>query len=133
MRRKIESLARIERLRRRMHELAKWRLQLVAQERERLVTAHAEMVEALGEGLMAFGPASVAGTRRVRGIEQELARTDIVEKTLEKRTLDEGRLAKLADQRLEAAREVWQGELDRCGLEELIEASLKSVPGSRKP
>jgi hypothetical protein len=69
----------------------------------------------------------------VRGIEQDLARADIVEKALEKHTLDEGRLAKLADQRLEAAREVWQGELDRRGLEELIEASLRPPPGPRKP
>ena len=133
MRRKIESLARIERLRRRMHELAKWRLQLVTQERERLETAREEMIEALGEGLLSFGPAAAAGTRRVRGIEQQLARADVIEKSLEQRTLDEGRLAKLADRRLEAARDVWQGELDKRGLEELIEASLARNTGPHKP
>lgn len=133
MRKKIENLARIERLRKRMHELAQWRLAQVAQEREKLAAAHAEMIEALGEGLMAFGPTAVAGTRRVRGIERELARADIVEKTLEKRTLDEGQLAKLADQRLEAARDAWQGQLDRRKLEELIEASLSPISGPHKP
>jgi hypothetical protein len=129
----MESLARIERLRRRMHELAKWRLQLLAQERERLTTAHEEMIQALGEGLLAFGPAAAAGSRRVRGIEQELARAEVVEKTLEQRSLDAGRLAKLADLRLEAARGVWEDALERRGLEELIEASIANPQASRKP
>ena len=61
MRRKIERLERIERLRKRLHELSAWRLAVVTQEREKLATAHAEMVEALGDGLMAYGPASAAG------------------------------------------------------------------------
>ena len=133
MRRKIERLERIERLRKRLHELSAWRLAVATQEREKLTTAHGEMIAALGEGLMAYGPASAAGARRVRAIERELAVADVVEKDLEKRTLDDGRLAKLADRYLAAARGEWREGQDRRSLEELIEATVAADPASRKP
>ncbi len=133
MRRKIERLERIERLRKRLHELSAWRLAVATQEREKLTTAHGEMIAALGEGLMAYGPASAAGARRVRAIERELAVADVIEKDLEKRTLDDGRLAKLADRYLAAARGEWREGQDRRSLEELIEATVAADPASRKP
>jgi len=132
LRHKIETLARIERLRKRMHEMAQWRLAVVVAEREKLSSAHAEMIEALGDGLMAFGPASVAGTRRLRGIEREMALADVTEKDLEQRTLEEGRLAKLADRCLGAAREALRGQVERRSLEELIEATLRCGSGPHK-
>lgn len=133
MQAKIKRMERIERLRRRMHEMAAWRLTLAVQEREKLAAAHAEMIEALGEGLMAFGPASVAGTRRVRSIERQLALAEAEEKLLEKRALDDGRLAKLADRSLGAAREARRDDLERRSLEDLIDATLASGSASRKP
>jgi hypothetical protein len=133
MRRKIERLERIERLRKRLHELSAWRLAVVSQEREKLAAAHAEMIEALGDGIMAYGPASLAGTRRVRAIEREMAVADVIEKKLEKRALDDGRLAKLADRYLGAARGEWREGQERRSLEELIEATIAADPASRKP
>jgi len=131
--RKVERLQRIERLRKRLHEMSAWRLARLQWEREKLTTAHAEMIEALGEGLMAYGPLSQAGTRRLRSIEREIAVAGIVEKDLEQRTLDDGRLAKLADRFLTAAREARRDDLARRSLEELIEATLAPRSGSRKP
>ena len=133
MRRKIERLERIERLRKRLHELSAWRLAVVTQEREKLAATHAEMIEALGDGLMAYGPVSAAGTRRVRAIERELAVAGVIEKNLEKRALDDGRLAKLADRYLDAARDEWREGQERRSLEELIEATVAADPASRKP
>ena len=133
MRQKIETLARIERLRRRMHELAQWRLARVARERETLVAAHAQMIAALCDGLMAYGPPAAAGSRRVRAMELELARVNVVEKDMEQHTLDEGRLAKLADISLAAARGTWRDQVDRRSLEELIEVSVIQGSGPRKP
>jgi hypothetical protein len=131
--RRVERLQRIERLRKRLHEMSAWRLAQLQWEREKLTTAHAEMIEALGEGLMAYGPLSQAGTRRLRSIEREIAVAGIVEKDLEQRTLDDGRLAKLADRFLTAAREARRDDLARRSLEELIEATLAPRSGSRKP
>jgi hypothetical protein len=132
-RRKVEQLQRIERLRKRLHELSAWRLALVQQEREKLATAHAEMLDALGDGLMAYGPASAAGTRRVRSIEREMALANTVEKTLESRALADGRLAKLAEGSLDSARETFRDQMERRSLEELIEATVASDTASRKP
>jgi len=56
----------------------------------------------------------------------------VVEKTLEQRTLDEGRQAKLANRVLAAAREDLREATERRSLEELIEATLKRPSASRK-
>ena len=133
MRRIIEQAARIEKLRRRLHEISAWRLAKVAQEREELIAAHAGMIEALGDGLMAYGPASLAGARRVRRIERELAVARVIEQDLAQRALDDGRLAKLAEGHLEALREARRTHDDRRSLEDLIEATLSAGTGPRKP
>jgi hypothetical protein len=132
LRRKIERLMRIERLRKQMHEMSTWRLAVVAQEREKLAASHAEMLEALGVGLMAFGPLAAAGTRRVRAIERELTAADLVEKEMGQRVLEAGRLAKLADRSLGAARGAWREKNERSVLEELIDVSVAADPASRK-
>jgi len=132
-RRKVEQLQRIERLRKQLHELSAWRLALVQREREKLAAAHAEMIDALGDGLMAYGPVSAAGTRRVRAIETEMALADTIEKKLEQRALADGRLAKLAEGSLDTAREAFRDQMERRSLEELIDATVASDTASRKP
>ena len=132
MRRKIERLKRIERLRKQMHEISTWRLSVVAYEREKLTASHAAMLEALGEGLMAFGAPAMAGTRKVRAIEREMKVADLVEKDLEARALEAGRLARLADRSLGAARDAWRDKMDRSSLQELIDASVAADTASRK-
>jgi hypothetical protein len=130
---KIERLVRIERLKKRMHEIAVWRQAAATQEKDKLNAAHAEMIEAMGDGLMAYGPPAAIGARKVRGIERQLARVEAVEKHLTERALEEGRLAKLADRWLDSARDARREVLDRRSLEELVEATLKPDSGSRKP
>jgi hypothetical protein len=130
---KIQQLQRIERLRRRLQEMSAWQLARVQWERERLAATHAEMIEALSDGFMSYGPVSMAGTRRVRSIEREIAIADAIGKDMEKRALEDGRLAKLADRRLAAVREDWREVSERRSLEELIEATIVAVSASRKP
>jgi hypothetical protein len=132
VRRKIERLAKIERLRKRLHEMSAWRLARVQYERKKLSVAHAEMMEALGGDFIAYGPLSQVATRRVRTLESEMAVAHVVEKTLEQRTLDEGRQAKLANRVLAAAREDLREVTERRSLEELIEATIKPPSASRK-
>jgi len=136
VKRTIDQLKRIERIRKRLADLSAWRLARLTHEREKLETTHAEMLSALGEGLMAFGPPSVAGTRRVRALEQEMAATQVYEKLLAARALDDGRLAKLAEGRLDTVQAAWRETLDRKSLEELIDATVRGTDndtGSRKP
>jgi hypothetical protein len=133
VREKLQQLQRIERLRRRLHEMSAWQLARVQWEREKLAANHAEMIEALSEGFMSYGPLSMAGTRRVRSIEREIAIAAAIERDMEKRALEDGRLAKLADRRLAAVREVWREAGERRSLEDLIEATIAVVSASRKP
>lgn len=126
----IDKLQRIERLRKRMADLSAWRLAALTFERSKLESAHEEMLNALGEGLMAYGPPSAAGNRRVRALERELAASEVMAKALAQRALDDGRLAKLAEGRLDTVREAWRETQERKSLEELIDATVK---GSRKP
>ena len=130
MKRAIDRLQRIERLRKRMADLSAWRLATLTFERNKLEIAHDEMLNALGEGLMAYGPPSAAGNRRVRALERQLAASEPTAKALAQRALDDGRLAKLAEGRLDTVRAAWRDTQERKSLEELIEATLK---GSRKP
>jgi hypothetical protein len=132
VKRTIDQLKRIERIRKRLADLSAWRLARLAHEREKLETTHEEMLNALGEGLMAFGAPSVAGTRRVRALELEMLAAHVRHKDLAARALDDGRLAKLAQGRLDTVRAAWQDTLDRKSLEELIDATIKPS-GSRKP
>ena len=131
MKRTIDTLQRIERLRKRLADLSAWRLAKVIHERDKLEVAHGEMLNALGDGLMAWGPPSAAGNRRVRALERELAATGQIEKDLARRALDDGRLAKLAEGRLDAVSAEWREAQERKSLEELIEATVKAS-GSRK-
>jgi hypothetical protein len=126
----VDKLQRIERLRKHMADLSAWRLARMTYERGKLEQAHEDMLNALGEGLMAWGPPSAAGNRRVRMLERELAAGEDVAKDLARRALDDGRLAKLAEERLGTVREAWRETQARKSLEELIEATVK---GSRKP
>jgi hypothetical protein len=131
--RRIGRLQRIEKLRRQLHEASSWKLAALTQEREKLAAAHAQMIEALGEGLMAYGPASAAGARRVRRIELELQIAGKLEKDLEAHTLAQGRMAKLAEGSLDVARAKYRDGRERRSLEELIDATVAVAPVSRKP
>lgn len=132
MKRTIDNLQRIERLRKRLADLSAWRLAKLTHERAKLEAAHDDMLNALGDGLMAWGPPSAAGNRRVRSLEREMAATDESVKDFARRALDDGRLAKLADMRLDAVRAEWREAQERKSLEELIEATVRAS-GPRKP
>lgn len=132
MKSKVEQLKRIERLRKRLHELSTWKHSMMAQERDKLASAHAAMVTALGDGIMSYGELSVAGTRRVRQIERELAVASALTRELESRALADGRMAKLAESSLDTARETWRDASERKSLLDLIDASVASGTGSRK-
>ena len=128
MKRRLERLARIERLAQRLSEMAQWRLAEVAREREALTVAHTEMIAALGEGWMAFGPLAIAGTRRIRAIEGELRRTEAEERNLMRQALVEARRAKLAQRVVADADAEAQGAVERRDLENLIERAVGTGP-----
>lgn len=134
MKSKVDKLKRIEALQKRMHDLSRWRLASLARERDALTEAHTQMLQALGEGLMSFGGAAAAGTRRIRSLELEMARADQTYQTQVKETFDRGVRSKTAERALDSAKAEHRQELEKKSLSELIEWSLQSKDSaSRKP
>jgi hypothetical protein len=130
---KLDKLKRIERTQRRLHDLSQWKLTTLTRERDDLVQTHEAMLAAISEGLLSFGGAAAAGSRRIRALEVELNLARIVHATQAKRTLEHGARSRLADRVVEAAAARHRAESEQRGLEELIAWTVRAAAsGPRK-
>ena len=133
MKKKLDKMERIERLQRRLHDLSVWRLAALGRERDKLASAHVEMLDALGSGLLAFGQPAAAGTRRIRALEVEIAVANRGYDEQAKRSFEHGVRSKLADRAREAAAAEFRADVEKRTLSELIDWSLRQPnSGSRK-
>jgi hypothetical protein len=131
---KLDKLKRIERLQKRMHELSRWKLTHMANERERLTQAHSEMINALGEGLLSFGGAASAATLRIRSIEVEMKAAEAAEKAQANHAFEQGMRSRAAERAVKSTSDKHESEVHNKNLAELIEQSLSArFPGSGKP
>ena len=134
MKNKLDKLKRIERLQRRMHDLSSWKLTHMTREREKLGQAHGEMITALGEGLLSFGGAAAAATRRIRAIEVEMTAADAAQAEQARHTLEQGLRYRAAERAVESISVKHRSDIQNKSLAELIEQSLQRPPsGTRKP
>lgn len=134
MKSRLDKLKRIERLQKQLHDLSVWKLSNLAEQRDKLAVAHVEMIQALGEGLLAFGGAAAAATRRIRSLEVEMTETNAAHAAQAKQAFAQGARSKLAEQVVGRARAEYRRETEKKSLAELIEQSVQSsVTGSRKP
>jgi len=130
---RLDKLKRIERLQKRLHDLSIWRLTALARQKDKLAGAHGEMLDALRDGLMAYGGPAAAGTRRIRGLEVEMAAAQINFDAHAEETRDHGVRSRLADRAVDAAAVQYRREVEKKGLAELIEWTLQAAAsGSRK-
>jgi len=134
MKSRLEKLKRIERLQKQLHDLSRWKLTHLAEQREKLATTHVEMIKALGEGLLSFGGAASAATRRIRSLELEMSATEAEHAAQAKQTFAQGARSKMAEHVVERAEAVYQREAEKRTLNELIEQSVqRSHTGPHKP
>ncbi len=132
MKSKLEKLRRIERLQKRMHELSRWKLTRMTNEQERLDQARAEMIAALGEGLLSFGGAASAATRRIRALEIEIS-AEAARMAQARHALEQGLRSRAAERAVQTTSAERETELRKRSLAELIEQSIQSSSASRKP
>jgi hypothetical protein len=132
---KLEKMKRIERLQKRIHEFSTWKASRLALKREELVGAHAEMIAALGEGLLSFGGAASAATRRIRALEVEEREAKAAHEAQSRKALEHGMRARAAERALQSTAAAARAETEKRSLEELIEQSQQRPDGSvpRKP
>jgi hypothetical protein len=131
LKRKLERLKRIERLQKRIHELSTWKLSKLAARKEQLDIAHVEMIAALGEGLLSFGGAASAATRRIRALEVEKQEANDAHEAEQRQSFELGMRARAAGRAVQATAAEARAEADKKSLETLIEQSLRadgSVP-----
>lgn len=134
MKTRLDKLTRIDKLQRRLHDLSLWRLIALGRARDRLTSAHLEMLDAVGTELFAFGGPAAAATRRIRALEREIAVAQAGYAEQAKRALDHGVRSRVADVAREAAAAQYRADAERRNLAELIDWSLRQAhPGSRKP
>lgn len=133
MKKRLDKLRRIDRLQRRLHDQSVWRLASLGQQRDLLTSAHLEMLDAMGSGLLAFGPPAAAATRRIRALEVEIAAAQSGYDEQAKRSLEQGVRSRLADRAREAAAAELRTDLEKRTLSELIEWSVQqAISASRK-
>lgn len=129
MRKRLEKLKRIERLQKHIHELSTWKVARLAAKRTQLADAHLEMIVALGDGLLSFGGAASAATRRIRAIEVETGEISAAHDAQVLQSQEFGMRAHAAKRAVQSTDAKVRAEADKKSLETLIEQSLRS-PGS---
>jgi hypothetical protein len=130
----LEKLKRIARLQKRLHELSSWRLGVLNRRCDDLAGDRFEMLEALGDGWMAFGAPAAAGTRRVRALEVDLAaaRADCDARAAEAR--EQGARLRQSERAVAAAAARCRAATERRDLAASIEGTLHRRPSvPRKP
>jgi len=130
MKRRLETLARIGKLRKQLHELASWRLAQIGQRRDGLVEDERAMWEAMGEGLSAYGATAEAAMRRIRRVEAEIAAAEAAYAAQSRQALKEGARAKLAERAHDELDAKYRDQSERKALAELIEHALGKPPSS---
>lgn len=130
MKRRLESLARIGRLQKQLHELATWRLAQIGRRRDGLVDDERAMWEAMGEGLSAYGAPAEAAMRRIRRIEAEIAAAEAAYAAQSRHAFKEGARAKLAERAHDGLEAKYRDQIERKALAELIEHALGKPPSS---
>jgi len=130
MKKRLESLEKIERVQRQMHELAVWRLTALARERDDLAENHLGMLEAMQSGVAAYGAPAAAAMRRIRLLEKEIAAAAAEYEVQTRRALDQGTRAKLADRARESVDARYRDQKQRKDLADLIERSLRNPKSS---
>ncbi len=115
-----------------MRDLAVWRLAAMDRDERALAEAHREMIEAMHEGLLAFGGPSAAGNRRVRAIEVEMAAAQVRREAQAAHALDMGARAQLAETALDDAAARLRAETEKKTLAEIIEGSLRPAPSASR-
>ncbi len=134
MKSKLDKLKRIEHLQKTMHDLSQWKLTHMSHEREKLAQAHSEMITALGAGLLSFGGAASAATRRIRAIEVEMAAAQAAETAQARHALEQGMRSRAAERAVQTTSVKYRSEVENKSLAELIEQSIQAkLSASRKP
>ena len=124
MKKRVDSLARIEKLASQMHELGRWRLSAIEQEQASLSDDLRAIFLALESGELAYGVQAKLGVRRIRALQKRLDTLERKSERLSHTARQHGIRAKLAGQAAEAADKVYRDREARKELADIAERAL---------
>lgn len=130
MKKRLEALQKIERLQKQLHDLAVWRLNALARERETLAEDHRAMLAAMEGGVMSYGAPAAAALRRIRALEVQMAAAEKEHAAQSEHARDQGARAKLADRARESVDAHYRDHKQRKDLADLVDASLRNPKSS---
>jgi len=130
MKKRLETLVKVERLHKQMHDLAVWRLVGLERKRDRLIEEHREVLAAVEGGVLSYGAPAAIAMRRIRALEVEIVATSAECAAQSKRAFEQGARAKLADRALGVVDARYRDQMERKELAELIDASLRNPKSS---
>jgi hypothetical protein len=132
MKKRVDSLARIEKLASQMHDLGRWRLSAIEQEQASLSDDLRAVFEALETGDLAYGPQAKFSVRRIRALQKRLDALEHESTRLSHAAKEHGIRAKLAGRAAEVADKVYREREARKELAEIVERALMRRDASQR-
>ena len=132
MKKRVDSLARIERLASQMHDLGRWRLSAIEQEQASLGDDLRAIFEALESGDLAYGAQAKLGARRIRAVQKRLDMLERESERLSDVAKVHGIRAKLAGHAAQAADKAYREREARKELADIVERALMRRDASQR-
>lgn len=126
MKKRLDALAKISQLQAKLHDLTRWRLAAIGQQRVSLEEAERAMIDALNSDAVGVGATAAAASGRLRSIGRQIAMAKADYDAQSQRVLDQGARAKIAQRMVESADAKMRAEKERKDLGDLIERSLNA-------
>ena len=130
MKKRLDALEKISQLQAKLHDLTRWRLAAIGQQRVSLEEAEREMIDALNSDAVGVGAPAAAASSRLRSIGRQIAIAKADYDAQSQRVLDQGARAKIAQRMVESADAKMRAEKERKDLGDLIERSLNAKTSS---
>ena len=132
MKKRVDLLARIEKLATKMHDLGRWRISAIEQEQASLSDDLRAVFEALETGDLAYGPQAKLSTHRIRALQRQLDTLEHESTRLSHAAKQHGIRAKLAGKAAEAADKVYRDREARKELADIVERALMQRDASQR-
>ena len=130
MKKRLDALEKISQLQAKLHDLTRWRLAAIGQQRVSLEEAEREMIDALNSDAVGVGAPAAAASSRLRSIGRQIAIAKADYDAQSQRVLDQGARAKIAQRMVESVDAKMRAEKERKDLGDLIERSLNAKTSS---
>jgi len=124
MKKRVDSLSRVQRVQKMLSELAEWRLTQMQAELAALENNRRDIFAASADTQMFFGPSAVFMTAQLKGLEQRIADAGRSASAQAEVTRRQKTSVNLAERLLKDANLQYRSQLEQKGLSDIIEGAV---------